>query len=138
VHLNTDKNCGPSEIRTPPQLPSRPITGYIWAPFNKPEHAVSYSKDDKSFNNHAVNENGLQPLRALIPSDAQHTAGADGVQVKYYLHRHDNNPANLVGSAVISIDRICLPFNPIANTNVFGNYFGTKYNYRCPYFGVDI
>jgi hypothetical protein len=62
VHSNTDKNCGPLEIRTPPQLPSWPITWYIWVPFNKPEHAVSYSKDDKSFNNHAVNDNSLQPL----------------------------------------------------------------------------
>ncbi len=129
VHSNTDKNCGPLEIRTPPQLPSWSITRYIWAPFNKPEHTVSYYKDDKSFNNHAVNDNGLQPLRALIPSNAQHTAGANGVQVNYYLHCHNDNPVNLVGSAVISVDGICPPVNPIANTNVFGQYFGIEYKY---------
>ncbi len=129
VHLNTDKNCGPLEIRTPPQLPSWPITWYIWAPLNKPKHAVLYSNDDKSFNNHAVNDNGLQPLRASIPSDAQHTAGASGMRVNYYLHCHNNNPANLVGSAVISVDGICLLFNPIANTIVFGHYFSIEYKY---------
>ncbi len=127
VQSNTEENCGPLEIRTPPQLPSRPIARYIWAPFNRPEHAVSFSKNDKSFNNHAVNDNGLQPLRASIPSNAQQMACPDGVQVDYYLHRHDDNPADLVCSAVICVDGICPPFNPIANTNVFGHYFGTEY-----------
>jgi hypothetical protein len=84
VHSNTEENCCVFEIRTPPQLPTRPIAWYIWALFNKPELAVSYSKDDKSFNNHAVNDNGLQPLQASIPSNAQHAAGIDCVQVKYF------------------------------------------------------
>jgi hypothetical protein len=130
VHSDTEEKCSPIEIITPPQLPPRPIARHIWALFNRPEHAVSYSKNDKSFNNHAVNDNCLQPLGASIPSDTQQTACPDGVRVDYYLHRHDNNPANLVGSAVICIDGLCPPFNPIANTNVFGHYFGIEYRWE--------
>ncbi len=82
VHSNMEENCCAFEICTPPHLPTQPIAWYIWARFNKPKLAVLYSKDDKSFNNHAINDNGLQPLQASIPSDAQHMAGVDGVQVK--------------------------------------------------------
>ncbi len=130
VHSNTEENCCVFEIHTPPQLPTQPIAWCIWAPFNKPEFAVSCSKDDKSFNNHAVNDNGLQPLQASIPSNAQHAAGVNGVQVKYFFHCHDDNPANLVGSAVVSVNGLCPPFNPIANTNVLGHYFGIKFKHN--------
>jgi hypothetical protein len=52
------------------------------------------------------------------------------MRVDYYLHRHNDNPANLVGSAVICVDGLCPPFNPIANTNIFGHYFGIKYRWE--------
>ncbi len=94
---NAETNCCALEIKTPPQIIPQPIARYIWAPFNKPELAISYSKDDTSFNNHAINDNGLQPLRASTPSDAQHASSDAGTWVKYYHHRHDDNPSNLVG-----------------------------------------
>ncbi len=98
-------------------------------PFNKPALSISYSNDEKSLNNHAVNDNSLQPLRASIPSDAQQASSNAGVRVKYYLHCHDDNLSNLVGLAVLSVDNLCPPFNPIANTNVFGHYFGIKFKH---------
>ena len=113
--------------QAPPQIIPKPIARYIWAPFNKPELAISYSKDDTHFNMHAVNDNGLQPLRASTPSDAQHASSNAGTRVKYYLHCHDDNPSNLVGSAVFSDIDLCPPFNPITNTNGFGHYFGIKF-----------
>jgi hypothetical protein len=127
VHSNTEEKCKPIKLLTPPQLSPRLIGRYLWAPFNRAEHAVSYSKDNKSFNNHAVNDNGMPPLRASTPSDAQLASYPDGMRVKYYLHRHDDNPANLVGAAVVSTDGHCSPFNPVANTNIFGHYFGIEY-----------
>jgi len=116
-----------SKLRPPPQVKPNPIARYIWAPFSKPELAISYSKDDTYFNNHAVNDNGLQPLRASTPSDAQHASSDAGTRVKYYLHRHDDNPSTLVGSAIISDIDLYPPFNPITNTNVFGHYFGIEF-----------
>jgi hypothetical protein len=47
--------------------------------------------------------------------------------VHHHFHRHDDNPANLVGLAVVGINGICLAFSPIANTNIFGHYFGIKF-----------
>jgi hypothetical protein len=127
IHSNAEPDCRMFEIKTPPQIKPKPIARYIWAPFNKPELAISYSKDDKYFNNHAVNDNGLQPLRASTPSDAQHASSDAGTRVKYYLHRHDDNPSNLVGSAILSDIDLCPPFNPITNTTVFGHYFGIEF-----------
>ena len=101
----------------------------MWAPFNKPELAISYSKDDPSFNNHAVNNNGLQPLCVSSPSDAQHASCEAGTRVRYYLHCHDNNPSNLVGSAVVSVNNLCPPFTPLMHTNVFGHYFGIEFKH---------
>jgi hypothetical protein len=129
IHSNAETNCCALDIRTPPQIKPQPIAWYIWVPFNKPELALSYSKDNTSFNNHAVNNNGLQPLRASIPSDAQQALSDAGTRVKYYLHRHDDNPSNLVGSAVLSDVNLCPPFNLIANTNVFGHYFGIEFKH---------
>jgi hypothetical protein len=37
---------------------------------------------------------------------------------------------NLVGSAVLRDVDLCPPFNPIANTNVFGHYFGIKFKHN--------
>jgi hypothetical protein len=129
IHSNAEADCCAFEIKTPPQIKPKPITRYIWAPFNKPELAISYSKDNAYFNNHAVNDNGLQPLRASTPSDAQQASCDVGTWVKYYLHRHDDNPSNLVCFAILSDIDLCPPFNPILNTNVFGHYFGIKFKH---------
>jgi hypothetical protein len=97
---------------------------FLWSPFNKPELAILYLQDDLSFNNHAVNNTSLPPLVATIPSDAQHASANPGVNTLYYFHCRDANPLNLVGSAVISVDRICPAYTPIANANIYCHYFG--------------
>jgi hypothetical protein len=129
IHSNAKTDCRAFQIKTPPHIKPNPIARYIWAPFNKPELAISYSKDDTYFNIHAVNDNGLQPLRASTPSNAQHASSDAGTRVKYYLHRHDDNPSNLVGSAIISDIDLCPPFNPIMNSNVFGHHFGIEFKH---------
>jgi len=129
IHSNVETDCRALEIKTPPQIKPKPIARYIWVPFNKPDLAISYSKDNAYFNIHAINNNGLQPLRASTPSDAQHVSSDVGTRVKYYLHRHDDNPSNLVGYAVFSDIHLCPPFNPITNTNVFGHYFGIEFKH---------
>jgi len=57
IHFNAETDCRAFEIKTPPHK----FTQNIWAPFNKPELAISYSKDDTYFNMHAVNDNSTPP-----------------------------------------------------------------------------
>jgi hypothetical protein len=130
IHSNTEEGCHPINIKTPPSLVPYPIAQFMWALFNKPELAISYSKDDPLFNNHAVNNNGLAPLRATIPSNAQHVSAVPGFNILYHFHRHDDNPSNLVRSAVISADGICPAFQPIVKPNIFGHYFGVEFRHN--------
>jgi hypothetical protein len=120
VHSNTKLSCKPIEFKTPPPTPSRRIRQFLWAPFNRPELAISYLKDDKSFNNHAVNDSGLPPLHASIPTNAQQASLDPDVRHLYYLHRPDVDPSVLIGSAVVSDDGLCPPFQPMENGNLFG------------------
>jgi hypothetical protein len=97
VHSNSEPNCSVFELGPPPQVPSRPIARFLWAPFNRPELAASYGKDDPSFNMHTVNNNGVPPL------------------------------AVVVGSFVVGVDGLCPQFNPNENVNLFGHYFGIEF-----------
>ncbi len=84
-------------------------------------------KDDKSFNNHAVNNSGLPPLRASIPTNAQQASLDPDVRHLYYLHQPDVDPSVLIGSAVVRVDGLCPPFQPTENGNLFGHYFAVEF-----------
>jgi hypothetical protein len=58
IHSNTEEGCKPIDLRVPPSGKARPISRYIWEPFNRPELAISYARSDPSFNMHAANDNG--------------------------------------------------------------------------------
>ncbi len=65
VHSHMEEKCSSLQIITPPSIPPKRLSSYQWAPFNWPKSAVSYSRDDASFNNHAVNNSGLPPLASI-------------------------------------------------------------------------
>jgi hypothetical protein len=44
----------------------------------------------------------------------------------------------LVELAVLSVDNLCPPFNPITNTNVFGHYFGIEFKHNGHTYGRAI
>jgi hypothetical protein len=98
VHSNTKEGCKPLELQVPPSGCNCKLASFPWAPFNKPKLAISYAKSDSSFSNHAVNNNGLPPLQATCPTSAQQLCMEFGIRPLYYLHRKDDNPANLAGS----------------------------------------
>ncbi len=127
VHSNTEPSCAVLALQPPPQVPSRPLTRFVWAPFNWPELAISYSKDDPSFNIHAVNDNGLPPLQALPATESQRVSFSHNMKVMYNLHCKHNNPAVFVGSTVIDTNGLCPAFNPNANLSLFRNYFGMEF-----------
>ena len=115
------------EFKTPPTHTSWRLGCYQWASFNCPKIVVSYSKDDPSFNNHAVNDSGLPPLFASVPSQAQLASVPSGVNVLYYLHWPNHNPSSIVGLSVISVDGICPPFIPDETPNLFGPHYGIEF-----------
>jgi hypothetical protein len=94
---------------------------------NQPEHAVSYSKDDPSFNLHGADYNGTSPLRTSMPTLNQHASIKSKVNVSYYLHRENDNPNVLAGYAVIHLDGLCPAFDPTDNPNLFGHLFGIEF-----------
>ena len=127
VHGNTEARAAPILFKPPPPVSPKPIGRYIWSPFNTPEHAVSYSRDDSSFNVHAVNDAGIPATKAQTPTPAQLAAHPAGVRVKYFLHREDDNPGILPGSSVVSVDGLCPPFDPSDTSNLFGHHFGIEF-----------
>ncbi len=62
VYSNTEATCTPIEFKTPPACHPCWISHFLWAPFNRPEHALSYSRDNPSFGKHAVNDSGHPPF----------------------------------------------------------------------------
>jgi hypothetical protein len=86
VHSHTEEKCSSLQIITPPPIPPNCLSSYQWAPFNRPKSAVSYSRDDASFNNHAVNDSGVPPLIASDPPTLRDMASDDGIIIKYCLH----------------------------------------------------
>ncbi len=127
VHSNTKPGCTVLELQPPPRVPPRPLARFIWDPFNRPELALSYSKDNPSFNIQVVNNNGIPPLRPSAVITSQWDSFGHGVKLSYNLHCQHDNPATLVGSAVIDMDGLCPAFNPNINSNLFGSYFGVKF-----------
>jgi hypothetical protein len=127
VHSNTKSKCQAFKLKHCRLSLFWPLTHFIWVLFNATEHAVSCSKDDPSFNLHAVNNNGIPPLCASMLTLNQHASIESGVYVGYYLHRANDNPNILAGSAVIHLDGLCPAFDPTDNPNLFSHLFGIEF-----------
>jgi hypothetical protein len=129
VHSNTKPTCQAFELKTLPSIPFWPLARFIWAPFNTPEHTISYSKDDPSFNIHTVSNNGAPPLRSSMLTPNQHASIKSEINAGYSLHRANNNPNFLAGSAVIHLDGLCSAFDPSDNLNLFGHLFSIEFTF---------
>jgi hypothetical protein len=65
---------------------------------------------------------------ACLPQISMHPSKAR-VNVGHYLHRANNNPNVLAGSAVIHLDGLCPAFDPTDNPNLFGHLFGIEFTH---------
>jgi hypothetical protein len=92
-----------------------------------PKHTVSYAKDDKSFNLHAVNDNDVPHLHVSTPTPNQEASTTHGIKLGYYLHRACDNLHVLAGSSVVHLNGLCPAFNPTDNQNLFGHFFGVEF-----------
>jgi hypothetical protein len=76
-----------------------------------------------------VNNSGLPQLCISDPTDGQRASSAVGVEVKYFVHLPDSNPSIVVSSAVVCSNGLSPPFAPDENVNLFGHYFGVKFQH---------
>jgi hypothetical protein len=130
VHLHTEEKCTPMVVIALPPTPTNHLSSYLWAPFNRPEIALSYSCDDKSFNNHALNDCGLAPLIASDPPSSPNAAAGNGISLKYCLHHIDANPTIKPGSYVVGTEGLCPRFEPCNNSNLLRHHFGVKFHHE--------
>jgi hypothetical protein len=130
VHSHTEEKCSSLQIITPPSIPPNRLSSYQWAPFNRPKSVVSYSRDDASFNNHAINDSGLPLLVASDPPNLCDVASGDGIIVKYCLHRPNSDLCIKPGSYVVETDCLCPRFEPCDNSNLFRHHFGIEFTYE--------
>ncbi len=130
VHSHTEEKCTPMVVVAPPPTPTNHLSSYLWTPFNWLEIALSYSRDDKSFNNHAFNDCGLPPLVAFDPPSSPNAAVGNGISLKYCLHRINANPTIKPGSYVVGTEGLCPCFKPFDKSNLFRHHFGIKFHHE--------
>ena len=83
---------------------------------------MSLAKDDDDILRQYVKFTAAptEPMVAIPP----------GVLVKYYLHGHHSKESMLAGTAVVSLDGRCPPFDASPNKNMFQHLFGIEFHYE--------
>jgi hypothetical protein len=79
---------------------------------------------DESFNDATTNG-----TIASMPTLAIMATLPAGIEALYHLHLRSTGPGSLSGSAVLSLDSVCPPFDGAPNTNLFRNLFGVEFHY---------
>jgi hypothetical protein len=124
VHLSSANIVEPLDLKTPQTVTPRPITAYIWEPFNCPEHSVGYAREDADFNN---DESTKMVASDPIPADS---VGPPHVVIKYTLHRTGDGTNILAGSSVLLTNDLCLPLEECPNQNFFQHLFGIEFHHN--------
>jgi hypothetical protein len=92
-------------------------------PFDRPEHALGYGPNDADFNKDETCQMTTTTPKQADPSTSPR------VLVQYHLHRHGQDVSILAGSAVISRDSMCPPFESCPNRNLFQQFFGIEFHH---------
>ncbi len=111
VHSSCASNVEPLVLKTPQLVPPRPLSSFIWMPFDRSEHALGYSPNDADFNKDETCQMTVTTPKPADPSTLPR------VLVQYHLHRHGQDVSILAGSAVLSRDSMCPPFESCPNRN---------------------
>jgi hypothetical protein len=122
IHLSCVASVEPLLLKHPPAIPSRPLAGFIWEPFNRPEHSISLACNDPNF----ANQDGPK-MKITLPKSTTHNPST--VMLKYHIHPAGSNESILIGLDVISVDGLCPAFNACPNSNIFQTYFGVEFHY---------
>jgi hypothetical protein len=126
VHSSSASMVDPLLLKRPPPVSLHPLGEFLWEPFNQPKHAISLTCNNADF---GKQEN---PLTASSPASTQDNS--TGIIIKYFLHCPNSDISILVGSEVISADRLCPAFNACPNLNIFQHHFGIEFCHEgCSY-----
>ncbi len=127
VTCNLDSSCASNVdqivLKTLPRTTPRPISAFIWEPFNRPEHSLCYGRNDVDFNKDKTSK-----MIASTPKPAIST-NSSLVNIKYHLHHDNANGSILAGSSVLSGDSLCPPFEACPNQYLFQQYYGLKFHH---------
>ncbi len=123
VHSSCASKVEPLVLNSPPTVPPRPLSSFIWMPFDRPEHAIGYGQNDIEFN-----KDDTCKLTATTPKPANPST-SPGVVVQYHLHRHDQDATILAGSSVLSRESVYPPFESCPNKNLFQQFFGIEFHH---------
>jgi hypothetical protein len=123
IHSSSALTVDPIILKTLPWTTPRPISVFIWEPFNRPEHSLCYGHDDGNFNMDKTSTMIASMPKPAISTDSSH------VHVKYHLHHDNANSSILAGLSVLSGDSLCPPFEACPNQNLFQQYYGLKFHH---------
>jgi hypothetical protein len=128
VHSSCALSVAPLVLKSPPAITPLSISLYVWEPFNRLEHYISFRQDDVDFN-----KDETCKMRASIPKPTD-TSSSTGVVFKYHLHCKGSDDTILAGSSILSGDSVCPPFESCPNQNLFQQLFGLEFHYDgCTY-----
>jgi hypothetical protein len=123
VHLSSASVVEPIVLKAPSVVQPKPIASYICEPFNKPDHSLSFGRDNNSFNND-------ESLKIIV--SAPKRAKSDcipHVVIQYNMHHAGKDATILAGLSVISTSGLCPPFKALPNRNLFQHFFGIKFHF---------
>jgi hypothetical protein len=69
----------------------------------------------------------MPPLHAALPSALVLSLLPSGLQPLYYLHLQGSDTTILNGTAILSHDSLCPPFDGLSTTNIFKCHFGIEF-----------
>jgi hypothetical protein len=119
--IHRASNVKPLVLKMPPLVLPRPLSSFIWMPFDRPEHALGYGRNDADFNKDETCQ-----MTATTPKPADPSM-SPRVLVQYHLHRHGQDASILAGSAVLSCESMCPPFKSCPNRNLFQQFFALSF-----------
>ncbi len=123
VHSSSAPKVELLVLKMPPAVLPKPITSYLWWPFNRPEHSFCYGKDDSNF---SKDESSRMVVNAPTPNKSPDSAQ---IRILYHLHRAEADAMILAGSSVLSQSSLCPPFDACPTRNLFQQLFGIEFNY---------
>ena len=129
VHSATDSDVKPLELKTPPAIVAPKLAHFLWAPFNRKEFALSFGRDDPSFNKDSLPNSSSLPLVASTPKSDVIDNKPAKVSILYNLHPSDSEASVCSGSSVFSLDSFCPAFDSAPNSNIFQQYFGIEFKH---------
>ena len=119
VHKGSTSNHLQIRVPFPPPKEPQALASFVYPPFNKREHAVSFSRFHQDFPASGCTSSDPPP-----EATSSHRSRAKCI---YNIHRSGDNPHISAGAGVYDTSGLCPPFGT-PNPNIFSANFGIEYD----------